>query len=121
MHGHLVRADLLEPDPLEVNRDVGVEVDRSLDLVDELSGDSVGRDRPAVVAVLGDHARPVGRDLGDRHPRFQDVGDLLEPREVAAHGVGCALDDVAGDDGAGEPIPICGRPGVPPRRRPDGQ
>ena len=40
---------------------------------------------------------------------------------VAAGGLGAALEHVAGDDRAGERVPVVARPAVPPRRGPDHQ
>src|SRR6185369_11520087 len=47
--------------------------------------------------------------------------DLVEEAVVAAGGLGAALDDVAGGDGAGEAIPVVALPGEAPRGRPHDQ
>ena len=106
-----VLALLVEADGVEERRDVGAEVARRLDLVDQLRGDRVDRDRPAGAGVLGDHARPVGRDLGDREAeRAVPVRQAAEPGEVPAGGLGAALQHVARDHGAGQLVVRRGRP-----------
>ena len=91
-----------------------------LDLVQQLGRDGVDGDPPAGAGVLGDDARAVGVDLGDREAeRPRQVAELAEEREVAARRLGAALDDVAGGDGAGEAVPVGRRPAPPPRRRAD--
>ena len=47
-----------------------------------------------------------------------EAGDLTEEAVVATGGLGAALDYVAGDDGAGQRVPVVPCPLVPPRRRP---
>ncbi len=120
--GHPVGSLLAEPDRVEVGGDVGAEVAGGLDLVDELGGDGVDGDRAPGAVVLGDHARPVGGDLGQREPEGTvPVGQAEEAAEVAARGLGAALEDVAGDDGARELVVLLGCPAVVRDRGPDDQ
>ena len=115
-----------ELDGVEVGGDVGAEVGGGLDLVDQLGGDRVDGDQAAGAVVLGDDRGAVGGDLGDREAErgvgAAGVEEGAEAAEVAAGGLGAALDDVAGHDGAGELVVRRGgssrsgrRPG---RRRP---
>ena len=63
----------------------------------------------------------AGAVLGDLREREADVGQprhLAEEGVVAAGRVGAALQDVPGDDGAGEAVPVVARPAVVPRRGP---
>ena len=81
---------LLEPDGVEVDGHVGAEVAGRLDLVDQLRGDGVDGDRAAGAGVLGDHARPVGRDLGDREAqRPVAVGQVEEAARSCRRSPGC--------------------------------
>ena len=71
-------------DGVEVGGDVGVEVARRLDLVDQLGGDGVDGDRAAGAVVLGDHARAVGGDLGEREAERQcrRAGSVWKPEKL---------------------------------------
>ncbi len=53
------------------------------------------------------------------NPGYPPVGDLRAERVVSAAGLRSALDDVAGRDRAGEPVPVGARPSIPPGRRAD--
>ena len=63
-------------------------------------------DQAAGAGVLGDDAAAVGGDLGEREAErlvgAARVEQGAEAAEVAAGGLGAALDDVAGDHGAGQ-------------------
>ena len=112
---YAVLAVLGELDAVEEHGGVGAEVPLGLDLVDELRGDGVEGDGSAGAGVLGDDRRSVGVQLGDGEPeRLRPLlrGQRPEAREVAAGGVGAALDDVPGDHRAGDLV--VGRPvGLP--------
>ena len=111
---------LAELHAVEVGGDVGVEVARTLDLVDQLGGDGVDGDHAAGAVVLGDHARPVGGDLGDREAEGGHVASQLEEAgEVAPGRVGAALDHVARDHGAGQLVVGRRRPAEVRHRRAD--
>ena len=106
---------------VEVGDDVDVEVRRVADLVEQLRLHGVRGDGAAGPGVLGDHRRAVGGDLGDREAGVGEVGDGAEPGEVAAGGLGAALDDVAGAHGPGERVVVVGSPAPPPGGRTDDQ
>ena len=64
----------------------------------------------------------VGGDLGDREAGpARAVGQLGEEAEVAAGRLGAALDDVAGDGGAGERVEVVAGPAEVRRGRADHQ
>src|SRR5690606_28131577 len=65
VHQYPVRPDLLESNRIEMHGDIGVQVARALDLVDELGGDGIHGDRALVRAVFGDDAGSVGGDFGE--------------------------------------------------------
>ena len=65
---------------------------------------------PPVPGCLVITRRAVGGDLGDREARVAPVGDLVEERVVAAGGLRAALDDVPGDDRAGQRVPVVAAP-----------
>ena len=118
--GHPVGALLAEPDRVEVGGHVGVEVGGRLDLVHQLGRHRVDGDRATGAVVLGDHAAAVGGDLGQREAqRLAVVGQGLEAGEVAATGLRPALEDVAGDHGAGQLVVRRGGPAVVGDGRPD--
>ena len=77
--------------------------------------------QPAGAGVLGDDERAVLVHLGDGEAERPRPVDLLEEAVVAAGGLRAALDDVAGGDGAREPVPVVARPAEAPRRRADHQ
>ena len=108
---------------VEARGDVGAEVALGLDLVDELRGDGVDGDRASGAVVLGDDARAVGGDLGDREARGagRRAGQAEEPAEVAAGRLRAALDDVTGDDRAGQLVVRRLAPAVVRDRRTDDQ
>ena len=114
-----VGAVLGQPDRVEARDDVGREVARPVDLVEQLRGDRLHGDRPAGAGGLGDHRGPVGRDLGDGQADVPGARELAGEREVAAGGLRAALDDVSGDDRAGQRVEVAGAPPVPPRGGPD--
>ncbi|PQM48927.1 hypothetical protein C1Y40_00847 [Mycobacterium talmoniae] len=93
-----VGAVLVQLDAVEPGRHVRSGVARALDLVHELRFDGVDGDRAAGIGVLGDDARAVAADLGDREAGPAQVGDLAEEGVVAAGRLGAALDHVPGDD-----------------------
>jgi hypothetical protein len=93
---------------------VGIEVPRALDLVEQLGGDGVDGHRPALVRALGDHHLAVGLDLGDRIAEAQVAPQLGEAGEVAAVGLGAALDQVPRRHRAGQLVPFVPAPAVPP-------
>ena len=112
----------VEPDRAEVGDDVGVQVVRRADLVQQLGGDGADADQAARAGMLGDDARTVVVDLGKWEAgRLGEVGDLLEEAVVAAGGLRSAFDDVPGDHGARQRVPIVLRPAPPPRGRADDQ
>ena len=61
----------------------------------------------AAISAIG---KPSGRAV---------AGQVEEAGEVAAGGLGAALDDVTGDHGTGQLVVLLGRPAEPPDRRPD--
>src|SRR4051812_24497933 len=69
--------------------------------------------------MLGDHARPIRTDLGEWETEVLQAGDFIEERVVAAGRLGAALQDVPGDEGTGQRVPVVTGPAVPPRRRAD--
>ena len=117
--GDAVGSVLADGHRVEPGGDVRTEVDRPADLVHQLRGDGVDRDGAAGAVVLGDHAGAVGRHLGDREAERGAHVDLGEAGEVAAGGLGAALDDVPGHDGAGQRVEVVASPAVVRDRRPD--
>ena len=104
----------------QVGRHVRPEVLGALHLVEQLSRDRVDRDRAARADVLGDHRRPVGRHLREREAPAAGTRSMpAKPGEVAAGRLAAALDDVPGDDGAGQGVVRRRLPAVPPDGRPD--
>ena len=116
-----VGAVLRQLDRVEAGDDVGAEIGGAVDLVEQLRRHCPDRHQPAGVWMLGDDARPVGGDLGEREPDPVEAGDLGEERVVAAGGLRPALEDVAGDDRAGQRVPVVASPAVMPGRRPADQ
>ncbi len=116
---HAIRTVVGEDDRVEAGRDVRSGVARPGDLVEQLGGDGLGGHCPPGAGVLGDHARPVGVDLGDRKAGPPEVVDLGEEGVVAAGRLGAALDDVAGDRGTGEGVEVGATPSEVRRRRTD--
>ncbi len=105
-HQHPIGTVVGQLDRVELHDHVGVVVVDPLDLVEQLRGDGADRHEAAGARVLGDHRRPVGAHLGDREAAPLDARNLSEERVVATGALGAALDDVAGDDGAREGIPV---------------
>ena len=118
-------ADAADPDPVRrrpgssrtVSRWVvtsGFEVVGGLHLVEQLGGDGVDGDQAAGAGVLGDHAAAVGGDLGDREAQRTVAAAGVEQRpeaaEVAAGGLGAALDDVPGDHRPGQRVVVVAPP-----------
>ncbi len=103
---HPVGAGLLEVQGVETGDDVGVRIVVPCDLVEELGGHRADRHLAAGARVLGDHRRTVRGHLGDREAGVLEVGHLGEEGVVAAGRLGPALDDVAGDDRAGQGVPV---------------
>ena len=117
---HPVGTVVGELDRVEAGDDVGVEVLGRADLVEQLRGDGADVDQAAGAGVLGDDRRAVAATSAIGKPGGSDgSGISSKKRVVAAGGLGAALDDVAGDDGAGQRVPVVECPVVPPRRRPD--
>ena len=82
------------------------------DLVEQLRGDGVAVDHPAGARVLGDHAGAVGGELGEREAGVQQLLErmLVEGGEVAAGGLGPALEHVPGHDGPGQRVEVVAAP-----------
>src|SRR5205807_9859802 len=95
-------------DAREVRYHVGGDVRaRVAHLVDQLLGHGVNRDDTACAGMLGDGQRTVRASFHDRIPDVRQVGNRSPVVEaVAPRTLRAALDDVAGDDSRGEPIPI---------------
>ena len=72
---------------------------------------------PPVPSCLPMTDEPSAATSAHGNPTRRHVGDLGEERVVAAGGLGAALDDVAGHDGAGERVPVVAAPAVVPCRR----
>ncbi|BDB44775.1 hypothetical protein IWGMT90018_52210 [Mycobacterium kiyosense] len=97
-------------DGVHPRRHVRVGVSGAGDLVEQLGGYGVDADQTTGARVLGDHRGAVGRHLGQRETGVGQVGDLGEEGEVAAGGLGAALDDVSGDHRAGQCVVIVTAP-----------
>ena len=74
---------------------------------------------PPVPGCLVMTLEPSACDLGDREAGVAEVGELGEERVVAAGRLGAALEDVAGDGGAGEGVVVGRRPAEVRGRRAD--
>jgi hypothetical protein len=73
-----------------------------------MRGDGVPVHQSPGAGVLGDHARPVRRELGQRESGVQQPLHrvLVEGGQIAAGGLGAALEQVPGDDGTGERVEV---------------
>ena len=111
----MVWAALAEPHGVEACDHVGDAVSGTRDLVEELRGDRVNRDRASGSSALGDDAAAVAGDLGDRETGLSQVGDVAEEGEIASRDLCSALDGVTRDGGTGEGVEIVGVPAMPPR------
>ena len=100
---------------------IGAEVARTADFVEQLRGDRADGDRAPGAGVLGDDGGAVGLHLGDGKPDALGVWDLFEEGVVAAAALGAALDDMAGDDRAGDGVEIVVPPAERVQRRTDHQ
>ena len=116
---HPVAAGLLQADRVEAGGDVGSQVGRAVDLVEELGGDCAHAHLAAGAVVFAYHRRAVGGDLGPGEPDPGHAVHLGEEGVVAPGGLGAALDDVAGRGGPGQLVPGVAGPAVMPGRRPD--
>ena len=108
---------LLEADGVETGCHVGAEVAGGADLVEQLRGHGADGDGTAGAVVLADHRGSVGGDVGPGEPGPFESGNLGEERVVAPGGLRAALDDVPGDDSAGEGVPVVACPAVVPGGR----
>ena len=68
--------------------------------------------RPPVSGMLGDDEGAVGARLDDRDSRRSARSGMLRQsyRQLPPGALRAALDDVAGDDARGEPVPVVGAP-----------
>ncbi len=107
---HPVRPLLGEPDRVEPGGDVRVPIPGPVDLVEELGGDRAHRDEAPRARVLRDDERAVLEQLHEREADVFETRDLLEEGVVPAGRLGATLDDVSGDEGTGQPVPVVGRP-----------
>ena len=105
-----VGAVLGEADGVEAGDAVGGQVLRGAHLVEELLADRVDADEPARPRMLGDGERAVGGGLDEGEAEVGEALHLLPVGEVPTGALGAALDDVAGHDAGGEPVPVVGRP-----------
>src|SRR4051812_47043018 len=94
---------------------VRVEVAGTLDLVKQLRLDGVDGDHACGARLLTDHRASVSRDFGSRESKAGNVAKRFKAGEIAAAGLRPAFDDMTRGDGAGDRVPIVGRPAVPPR------
>ena len=111
-----VAGEVLNVQRGQVDHDVRVEVVVATDLVEELGSHGVLGDDATARRVLGHDGGAVRPEFSDGHAGETEVGILGEEREVAAGGLGPALDDVARDDRAGQLVQVGGRPAELPRR-----
>ena len=103
---HPVGADIVEVDRAEVGDDIGVQVVRPADLVEQLRSDGADADQTTGAGMLGDDARAVVVDLGEWEAgRCGEVGDLIEEAVVASARLRAAFDDVPGDNSARQAHP----------------
>ncbi len=106
---HPVGAVVAQRQAVEPGGDVRARVARAGDLVEQLCGDRPRRDRAPGAGMLGDHARPVGVELGQWEARGAEVV-LGEEGVVAAGRLRPALDHVSGHDRARERVVVVGGP-----------
>jgi hypothetical protein len=105
------RPGLLESRRGEVGDDVGRDVRaRVAHLVHELLLHRAHGDRAARAGMLRHDERAVGERFEHRIADARPVAHVAPVGEVAARALRAALDDVAGDDARGKPIPVVGRP-----------
>ena len=102
---------------VESCRDVGAEIARRADLIEQLRRDRADRDRSPGAGMLGDDRRTVRLNLGDGKPGPFEAGDLGEEGVVPACRLRPALDDMAGRHCAGHGVPVVAGPAVMPGGR----
>ena len=115
-HAHLILANLLKADVLKAGRDIRVVVQRTLDLVHKLRCQRSDTHLAARVAfLLGEDGVSGAFNGSDGVAQIlAAVKEVLETRVVATRGVGRALNQMAGNQRAGEGIEIAAAPVVPP-------
>ena len=114
---HAIWCNVVEADGVEPSGDVGTEVERAGDLVEQLGRDGADRHLATGAVVLADDGAAVGGHIGPRESQPLHAGHLGEERVVAAGCLRRALDHVPGHHGAGERVPVVARPAVVPCRR----
>ncbi len=122
VEAHAVGADLGHLGLRDVGHHVGREVARRVvDLVEQLLLDGARVDPAAGAGGLADDAAAVGGDLGDGESHVVEAGHVLHARvgEVAAADLRAAFEQVAGHGGAGEAVPVVGRPAEVRQRGPE--
>ena len=116
-HEHPVRPLRRQLDAVEASHHIRVDVAAALNLIEKLCRHGADRHQPPAPRMLGDDRASVLAQLRDRKAELGDPRDLREKAVVPAGGLRAALDDVAGDDRARQPVPVVASPTEAPRGR----